>query len=82
MKTSDSTSESGTSTTSSSFVLVGREEVAAPIGYYGGKDTFGIPSKMGFVASMSALTGSVISVPPGAGTPSGRRKPGIATLIR
>ena len=69
LKTSNSSSESGTSTTSSSFVLVEREEVATPVVCCSGKATFSIPSKIGFVVIMSASMGSMVSVPPGIGTP-------------
>ena len=70
LKTSNSSLESGTLTTSSSFVLVVWEEVATPVVYGGGENTFGMPSGMG----------SVVSVPSGTG--SGSRKLEAAMLIR
>ena len=70
LKTSNSSSESATSTTSSSSVLIGRDEVAAPVVCcVDGASTFGIPSKMGVMAC----------TPSGFGP--GRRKLGVATLI-
>ena len=47
MKTSNLSSESATSTTSSSSVSIGRDEVAAPIVGCSGETTFGIPSNTG-----------------------------------
>ena len=70
LKTSNSSSESGTLTTSFSYVLAVWEEVATTVVYGGGENTFGMPSGMG----------SVVSVPSGTGL--GSRKLGAATLIR
>ena len=70
LKTSNSSLESGTSTTSSSSMLARWEEVATPVVYDSGETTFGMPSGMG----------SVVSVPSRIGPES--RKPGAAMLIR
>ena len=57
MKTSNSSSESSTLTTSSFSVLAVWEEVATPVVYGGGENTFGMPSGMGSVVSMPSGTG-------------------------
>ena len=47
LKTLNLSPESAISTTSSSFMLVGREEVATPVVCCSGKATLGTPSRMG-----------------------------------
>ena len=70
LKTSNLSSESGTSTTSSSSVLAMREEVAMPVTFDNGEATIDIPSGMC----------SMVTAPSRIGPES--RKPEAATLIR